>query len=78
MTNWTRRSLDRAELRALELEKLLLAEVQKYGRPSFWLVDSLITVYVARARERKKRGSMTDEDRRILERYDRPDPNPQS
>lgn len=76
MTNWTRRSLDRAEQRVLELEKSLMDEMLKYGVSNFKLVENLCNAYVARARERLKRGTCTDEDRRILERYDKADPQP--
>jgi len=61
-----RRSLDRAEQRVLEHEERLLAEINRYGRPTFDHVMNLSIAYVDRARERAKRGTMTEQDVAIL------------
>jgi hypothetical protein len=66
---YKRRSLDRAEERVLRLERELLIEMNKHGSTSYELIINIAIAFVARARERKSRGQMTDEDLQILLKY---------
>lgn len=74
-----RRALDRVDQCVLENERKLLAEVMRFGVPTFDLVMNLSLAYMRRARERVKRGTATPQDEYILRQIGvKPDENNQN